>query len=71
MNLKQTTDKHNLSSSSSLLFRHGLLPPVSRASRSFTGTRQVTGRAAIVRGTTQRQGGGQAIALAARRHPGI
>ena len=43
---------------------------MSRASGGVTGTRQVAGRAAIVRGTTQRQGRGQAIALTAWRHPG-
>lgn len=54
-----------------LLLRHGLLPPVSRASRSITGTRQVAGRAAIVRRAPQRQGRGQAVAFTAWRHPDL
>lgn len=39
---------------SSLLLRHGLLSPVSGASGGVAGTRQVAGRAAIVRRATQR-----------------
>lgn len=52
-----------------LLLGHGLLPPVSGASRGVAGAGQVAGRAAVMGGATQCQGGGQTVALAAGRHP--
>lgn len=52
-----------------LLLGHGLLPPVSGTSRGVAGAGQVAGRAAVMGGATQRQGGGQTVALAAGRHP--